>query len=507
MDPATQPFDSTKTSARSRESEMRLTGIGAVGDVPWGTHFFLFYETKEDLLDALVPYFKAGLEAGEFCVWAAYKPLTAEEVKRAMRRAVPGFDRYLKNHSIEILRGREFYLTVKEFDLKRVIGRWEEKLAYALAHGYAGLRFGAAVAWLEKRVWRAFSEYEEQLDEFIASRRVLALCTYPLARTTATEILDVARTHQFAIARRNKGWEIVETAQWKQAKAEIKKLNSELEQRVVERTRQLTTVNDELRAQIEERQRVQAALQQSRVELAHVARLTAMGELVASIAHEVGQPLTAIVTNGSFLLRTLASTTMNRDDLRRAADAIVADGKRASSVISRIRSLLKKQNTVMAEIDINDAIQEVVALLGNELSRHRIVMSIDLAAELPRVRGDRVQLQQVMVNLIMNAVDAIHTISDGPREILIRTDKEPESESVIVSVEDSGMGINAEQMERIFEPFFTTKDQGIGMGLSISRSIVENHSGKLSALRRTPRGAKFEFMLPMAEAANAASTL
>jgi hypothetical protein len=290
MDPATQRFETTKISARPNESEMRLTGIGAVGDVPWGTHFFLFYETKEDLLDALVPYFKAGLEAGEFCVWVAYKPLTAEEVKRAMRRAVPGFDRYLKNHSIEILRGREFYLMVKEFDLKRVIGRWEEKLAYALAHGYAGLRFGAAVAWLEKRVWRAFSEYEEQLDEFIAIRRVLALCTYPLARTTATEILDVARTHHFAIARRNKGWEIVETAQWKQAKAEIKKLNSELEQRVVERTRRLTTVNDELRAQIEERQRVQAALQQSRVELAHVGRLTAMGDLVASIAHEVGQP-------------------------------------------------------------------------------------------------------------------------------------------------------------------------------------------------------------------------
>src|ERR1700720_1138615 len=408
MDPATQPFDSTKTSARSRESEMRLTGIGAVGDVPWGRHFFLFYETKEDLLDALVPYFKAGLEAGEFCVWAAYKPLTAEEVQRAMRRAVPGFDRYLKNHSIEILRGREFYLTVKEFDLKRVMGRWEEKLAYALAHGYPGLRFGAAVAWLEKRVWRAFSEYEEQLDQFISSRRVLALCTYPLARTTATEILDVARTHQFAIARRNKGWEIVETAQSKQAKAEIKKLNSELEQRVVERTRQLTTVNDELRAQIEERQRVQAALQQSRVELAHVGRLTAMGELVASIAHEVGQPLTAIVTNGSFLLRRLK----NQDDLRAAAAAIVADGKRASSVISRARSLLKKHDTVMAEIDINDAIQEVASLLSNESSRHRILLSTELAAGLPRVRGDRVQLQQVLVNLVMNAVDATRGISD-----------------------------------------------------------------------------------------------
>src|ERR1700731_2482775 len=150
MNAASRPLR-IDASDRLSESELRPTGVRAVGDVPWGTHFFLFYETKEDLLDALVPYFKAGLEAGEFCVWAAYKPLTAEEVKRAMRRAVPGFDRYLKNHSIEILHRREFYLTVKEFDLKRVISRWEEKLAYALANGYAGLRFGAPVAWLEKR--------------------------------------------------------------------------------------------------------------------------------------------------------------------------------------------------------------------------------------------------------------------------------------------------------------------------------------------------------------------
>jgi hypothetical protein len=140
-------------------------------------------------------------------------------VKRAMRRTVPGFDRYLNNHSMEIIPGRELYLTRQEFDQKRVMRKWEQKLAYALAYGYAGLRFGASVAWLEKRVWRAFSEYEGELDDFIASRRVLGLCTYPLAKSTATEILDVARTHQFAIARRNKDWEIVETAQLKQAKA------------------------------------------------------------------------------------------------------------------------------------------------------------------------------------------------------------------------------------------------------------------------------------------------
>jgi C4-dicarboxylate-specific signal transduction histidine kinase len=502
MNPALHSV-SSGASARPNASEVTATGIRAVGDVRWGTHFFLFYETKEDLLDALVPYFKVGLESREFCVWVAYKPLTAEEVKRAMRRTVPGFDRYLENHSIEILRGREFYITGEEFDLKRVIRKWEEKLDYALAKGYAGLRLSSNTAWLNKKHWSAFNEYEGEVHDFIAKRRVLALCTYPLARSTAIEILDVARTHQFAIARRNKVWEILETPQLKEAKAEIKKLNNELEQRVVERTRQLTKVNDELRAEIEERQRVQAALQQSQVELAHVARLTAMGELVASIAHEVGQPLTAIVTNGSFLLRRLAGRTKNGDDLRGAAEAIVADGKRASSIISRIRALLRKQSTEMAEIDINDAIQEVASLLSNESSRHRILMSTELAAGLPRVRGDRVQLQQVMVNLIMNAVDATRAISDGPREILIRTAEE--AGCVVVSVEDSGTGLTPEQMERIFEPFFTTKAQGIGMGLSISRSIVESHSGKLCASRRIPRGAKFEFTLPTAGARNAAS--
>ncbi len=222
------------------ESERRATGIRAVGDVPWGTHFFLFYETKEDLLDALVPYFKVGLESGEFCVWGAYKPLTGEQVKRAMRHSVPGFDRYLNNHSIEIIPGREFYLKGEEFDLKRVIRSWDEKLHYALANGYAGLRLSSNTAWLQKKQWSAFNDYEEEVNDFIAKRRALALCTYPLARSTATEILDVARTHQFAIARRKKDWEIVETAQLKQAKAEIKKLNNKLEQRVIERTQQLT---------------------------------------------------------------------------------------------------------------------------------------------------------------------------------------------------------------------------------------------------------------------------
>src|SRR3984893_6680224 len=342
MDPPSQPLG-METSASIIESELRTTGIGVVGDIPWGSHFFLFYETKEDLLDTLIPYFKAGLESGEFCVWALCAPLTAADAMRALRNSVADIDRYLSNRSIQLLGGRDFYLSRHELDMKRVVSGWNQKLDYALAKGYAGLRLSANTAWLDKKEWRAFIKYEEEVHAFIASRRILALCTYPLVGSAAAEILDVARTHQCAIARRNKDWEIVETSELKQAKAEIKKLNDELEERVVERTRQLTIVNDELRKEIEERHRMQSALQQSQAELAHVGRLTAMGELAASIAHEVAQPLTAIVTNGSFFLRHVSGSTTNWDNLRAAAEAIVADAKRASSVISRMRTLLKKE--------------------------------------------------------------------------------------------------------------------------------------------------------------------
>jgi len=480
---ATQPVD----------TELRKTGIGAVGDVPWGTHFFMFYETKEDLLDTLVPYFKAGLETGELCLWLVSDPLTEEEAWNALREAVHGFERYLADRSIEITGGRRFYFPSNNLDLQRAIRTWAEKTDSALARGYAGLRVSASTAWLERKDWKAFSKYEDEVNHSICNWRMMALCTYPLAGSTAAEILDVTRTHQFAIARRNKGWEVVETSELKRAKSEIQRLNDELERRVIERTQQLTAVNEEMRKEMIERQRAEEALLEAQAELARVTRALGMGELVATIAHEVNQPLTAIVTNGNFCSRHLEGATPNPDELRAAIAEIVNDGARASAVISRIRGLLMKETPRRTELHINEIIQDVIRLLRHELTRNRVSLRTDLAPDLPHVLGDRVQLQQVMLNLMMNGIDAMSMINDRPRELLIKS--ATHSDGVLIQVQDSGPGIDPGEADRIFEPFFTDKPEGIGMGLSISRSIVESHGGRLWVVAGA-NGALFEFTLP-----------
>ena len=473
---------------------LRSTGIGVVGDVPWGTHFFLFHETKEDLIDACIPYFRAGLESGELCIWAIDDPLTEEEVRYCLRDAIAGFDSYFENRSIEIVRGREWYMSGDDLDLEKVTKGWKQKMDRALNGGYAGLRLSADTAWLDKRDWKAFCEYEKEVNDSIVDARMLALCTYPLPGSAAAEILDVTRTHQFALARRNREWEMIETSELKQAKAEILRLKNNLEQRVMERTSQLTAANKELRRQMEERQRAEEALHTSQAELAHATRVTAMGELAASIAHEVTQPLTGIVTNGNACLHWLAAVPPNVAKARGAVERIIRDSNRASDVIHDIRNLVKKTPPHEEEVDLNDLIYRTITLAHGEITRDQVELQTELAVGLPNVPGDRVQLQQVLLNLIMNAIEAMRTIS-GRRMLLIRSAL-LDPENVAVSVCDSGTGIDPEKAEHLFDAFFSTKPQGMGMGLSVCRTIISAHGGQLSNTNNAGPGATFEFTLP-----------
>jgi len=257
----------------------------------------------------------------------------------------------------------------------------------------------------------------------------------------------------------------------------------------------LSTIASQI-GQFVERKRAEEGLHAAWAELVRVSRLMTMGQLTASIAHEVNQPLAAITTNANAGLLWLAGTSPNVDKAQEALHRIIRDGNRAGDVLTRTRLLVNKREAEKEPMDINQVIQEVVVLARGEVGRNEVALRTELADDLPAVLGDRVQLQQVLLNLIMNGIEAMNEVADGPRELTIKTQTD-EADKLCVTIQDSGIGIDPESRERIFEAFYTTKPQGMGIGLSISRTIIESHGGRLWGERNDGPGATFGFTLPI----------
>jgi C4-dicarboxylate-specific signal transduction histidine kinase len=275
----------------------------------------------------------------------------------------------------------------------------------------------------------------------------------------------------------------------------------------------------------DERKRAEDALQEAQTELAHMTRVATLGELTASIAHEINQPLGAVVNNASACVRWLKAH--NLEEARQSALLVIAEGHRAGEIISRIHALAKKAPPQKDWLDINETIGEVIAMVRNAVQRNQISLQAQLANDLPLILGDRIQLQQVILNLLINAIEAMSEVSEGPRELWVSSQKftkmaargpgalqtgeskedalvaralaEAEGTHALIAVRDSGPGLDPKGLDRLFNAFYTTKPQGLGMGLAISRSIIEAHGGRLWAKVNAPRGAVFQFTLPIRE--------
>jgi C4-dicarboxylate-specific signal transduction histidine kinase len=256
-------------------------------------------------------------------------------------------------------------------------------------------------------------------------------------------------------------------------------------------------VTDRVRAE-EELRRSETSLREAQTELAHVSRVTTMGELAASIAHEVNQPLGAIANNVNACLRLLATGSENLQEVGGALSDIVKGVDRVNGIIVRMRALAKKVPPEMARLHLEDVVTDVLTLIHHELTRRHVAIHADLPKDLPAILGDRIQLQQVLLNLVMNGVEAMNEVAPGERKMSIRARRYEHNRrpAVLVSVQDSGVGLKLGEVDRLFEAFYTTKAHGIGMGLAISRSIVEAHGGRLRVAPAGGPGATFEFILP-----------
>lgn len=432
--------------------DIRATGIEMIGDVPWGTHFCQFYKTGQDLLDILVPYFKAGLEHNEYCMWVTSEPLQVKDAEAALRQAMPDFEAYLNKGSIEIIPHTEWYLKGGCFDLQRVFNGWVGKLNDALTNGYDGLRVTGNTAWLEQDTWRNFTEYEEAINTAIGDYRMIALCTYSLDKCGASEIIDVVKNHQFALIKREKRWMTIENSERKRAAEAIESLNEALE-----------AANRELES------------------------------FSYSVSHDLRAPLRAIDGFSRVLLEDYG-------------DRLDAEGKRLLNILREsARKLQKLIEDILAfsragrtaltasAIDMEALVQSVYA----EFEPLRAGRSVQLTVHaLPPAHGDPAMIRQVMANLLDNAIKFTR-----PRDAAqIEVGAQAGDRETVYYVKDNGVGFDMQYVDRLFGTFqrlhSTEQFEGSGIGLAIVKRIITRHGGRVWAEGKVGEGATFYVSLP-----------
>ncbi len=455
-------------------------------------HLCSIYESPQEHYAVAIPFIQIGLDRGEKCIYIADDG-TVGDVRQAMESEGIDVERATASKALVLATKEQAYLKHGSFHPDWMFTFWKKATQLAMSEGFSAVRATGETEWVLRggRGLERWMEYESRLTHTLSENYCSALCQYNRRLFPPELILDVIRTHPMVVyggtvCRNLYHVPPDEFLGTNQTAREVERLLTNIRER--------ERVEDALREQLTERKRADEALREAQVELAHVTRVTTIGGLAAAIAHEINQPLAAVITNGSACLRWLAGTTPNLDEARQAVGRIIRDGNRASDVIAKIRALLRKTGTEKERLDMNDVIREVVALAQSEIRRNGVALRAQLEGDLPPVLGDRVQLQQVVLNLIMNGIEAMSAVGDRARELIIST-QSGEIDQVHVTVQDSGIGLDPKNMERIFDAFYTTKAEGMGMGLAISRSIVENHDGRLWAVPNHGPGASFQFTL------------
>ncbi len=432
-------------------SAERMTGIDVIPHVPWGTHFCQFYAARDDLLDILVPYFKAGLEGGEACMWVTSPPLEAPVAREALARAVPDLEGLERQGRIEVVPFTEWYLEGGRFDQNRVLRGWFAKLKRALARGCPGLRLSGNTSWLEKADWRGFAEYEAAIDSIVGQYQILSLCSYSLERCAASEVADVIHNHRFALIKRDGAWEVFES---------------------FERRRMQQALNAERRT-------AEAALRSANERLLEADRHK--NEFLAVLSHELRNPLAPIQNSLAILQRA----AMGGEQARKA---IAILDRQVGQLIRLVDDLLDVTRISRNKIQLRRQRLELNELVRCVLEDHRsgfeeggLRLELKPAPAPLFVYGDRNRLAQVLGNLLTNACKFT---SRGGR---VSVSLSEEAGRAVLNVADTGIGMAEATLSKVFQPFIQAdktldRSRGVlGLGLALVKGLVELHDGEVCA--------------------------
>jgi signal transduction histidine kinase len=451
----------------------RRSGIAAVGDIPWGTHFCQFYGSAADLADTLVPYFDAGLRGNEACLWVTGDRLEAEAAESLLVDAVPELKKSFSEGQMQIVPVADWYMPDGRFDADSVLQRWIDREAESRRQGFRGLRLAADTLWVDRAGWNDFMDYEEKVNSSFRRYNLVGLCTYCLEKCTAEDVVDVCCNHQFALARRRGEWELLESSSLKIAKEQLMQQNVELEQRVEARTAELN------------------------------AAIKARDEFLAMLGHELRNPLAPIVT-ASQLIRVQAPP---ESPIGRSAAIVSRQAEHMSRLVNDLLDVSRitqgQLRLELTEVPLAEVLEQAVEQCRPLIDKRRHSLSVAWPSRSVKVNADPVRLAQVFANLLQNA--AKYTPNGG--SIGIATDVQ--DGCVTVSVRDSGQGIPPALLESIFELFaqlprsLARSEGGLGIGLTLVRRLTEMHGGSVSASSGgAGAGSEFKVTLPTVKPAS-----
>lgn len=448
--------------------DVRPSGIESIGALPWGTHFCQFYGERDDLIDTLVPFFKAGLEAGEKCLWVTADPLRAHDAEVALRQAVPGLSERKAQGQVEIIDHHDWYTRTGKPDADDTLQGWVEQERQALAAGFAGLRLTGNTYWVERTDWDGFMDYEARVSGTFENQRIIALCSYCLGRCQPADVLDVVSTHSFALTRRNGAWQQIESASLSRAKQELHQANRLLEERVQERT---------------------AALENA---------VRARDQFLSVASHELRTPLTSLQLYVDSVDRAAAQGALSAEAMREKLAKVRAQTRRLDKLINNLLDVSRadaKLPLSLERVELAELAATCVEHFSEQFARAACPLQLDLEEGVVGL-WDRLRLEQAVTNLLQNVV----RYAPGAE---VKVNVRARQGEALLSVCDRGPGIPAEHLPRLFRRFAQAPSPhfsgGFGLGLWLVKQSAEAHGGTITVESAPGKGTTFTLQLPLSE--------